>query len=563
VQLQRFPKDDNEAYEFREPGEPGNAIVLNECGHCHESINADYDSSVHSKAAANPVLHDVYLGRQVQIEAESECESRGGTWTEIAVPGTGDFAMGCKVETGVQDLGTTGECANCHAPGINGALGGRDLMDAQGAAYDYGVHCDVCHRVESLDPEGAPGVGGAMKLLRPSDKPFSEQLGKWKPLTFGPNGDNVNANMGSVERQFYHEARYCAGCHELEQEGYAAEIDLERWPTGKIPIHSTYSEWETGPMNPAAPCQSCHMPPNPSISNSADLQNVLESSTGVVGGWQKDPGTTRRHTWPGPRSETVPMLQLAAALFVEKEIEDGVLEARVRVKNVGPGHGIPSGEPLRSILLHVEAYCGDTLSPPIGGDVIPQFGGSLEVRSRDEDWTFWGQAEPGQILRVVTLGDGYHDYAGYGPFGDGRFSAEEKGMPIEEYLGEVEILSVNDGVVTLSGDLPDGDKVYRVNPGPKDGELASQGMAGAPGFGFARVLGDAEGRIMVPHYLANDVVSDNRLLPQQSWTSSHQFAVDCEQPRVHARLLYRAYPLELARERGWQLEDQVMTEVLR
>ena len=88
-------------------------------------------------------------------------------------------------------------------------------------------------------------------------------------------------------------------------------------------------------------------------------------------------------------------------------------------------------------------------------------------------------------------------------------------------------------------------------------------MAGAPGFGFARVLTSADGKRMVPHYLAVDVVTDNRLLPQQEWTSEHRFEGTCAEPLVVARLLYRAYPWKEAARRGWVLEDQLMTEVRR
>ena len=69
---------------------------------------------------------------------------------------------------------------------------------------------------------------------------------------------------------------------------------------------------------------------------------------------------------------------------------------------------------------------------------------------------------------------------------------------------------------------------------------------------------------MVPHFLATDVVSDNRLLPQTSWTSTHRFQTTCgADARVTGTLLYRAYPLALARERRWELQEHVMTETTR
>ena len=68
---------------------------------------------------------------------------------------------------------------------------------------------------------------------------------------------------------------------------------------------------------------------------------------------------------------------------------------------------------------------------------------------------------------------------------------------------------------------------------------------------------------MVPHHLAVDVASDNRLLPQKSWLSVHQFASTCDDPVVRAVLIHRAYPFALSAERGWELTESVMTEVVR
>jgi hypothetical protein len=68
---------------------------------------------------------------------------------------------------------------------------------------------------------------------------------------------------------------------------------------------------------------------------------------------------------------------------------------------------------------------------------------------------------------------------------------------------------------------------------------------------------------MVPHFLAADVVSDNRLMPQASWVSSHLFASPCANPIVTATLRYRPYPLWLARERDWELYDHVMAKVIK
>jgi len=258
------------------------------------------------------------------------------------------------------------------------------------------------------------------------------------------------------------------------------------------------------------------------------------------------------------------MLGLAAAIDIEKTVDAGVLTASVTVKNVGPGHAIPTGEPLRSLLLLVRADCQGAPLTALGGDAVPDFGGAADRQDAGGDWLAWPGAEVGDVIRVIGRTGSYHDYTGHGPFGDGRFDAAAKGMPVEEVVGQATVIEVIGDRVTLDTALPAGDLAYRAAAGswPVDGAAAT-GWAGSPGFAFARVLADASGARMVPHFAATDVVSDNRLLPQQSWTSRHRFATACEQPVVDAVLVHRAYPLELARERGWMLTDSVMIEVTR
>ena len=97
------------------------------------------------------------------------------------------------------------------------------------------------------------------------------------------------------------------------------------------------------------------------------------------------------------------------------------------------------------------------------------------------------------------------------------------------------------------------------------GDLAilgdAEAMAGAPGFGFARVTVDSDGNRMVPHHQAVDIASDNRLLPAQEWTSTHVFDVSsCStDPVVSAVLTHRAYPLWVGEAHDLAPRDTEMT----
>jgi hypothetical protein len=577
IDLETIDPRDNEAYLFQDPGDPDNDGSTAQCAHCHITINESWFASPHARSASNPVVHDVYAGAAAALDTEAACAEAGGRWWTGLGPGTMAPASRCYLGAGtLPDLdpscgltapcdgvaAQTGGCADCHAPGIDGELGGRDLLEATDLAYTYGVHCDVCHKVESVDLLAPPGVAGALRILRPSEQDVSP-LFDWRPLTFGPYADVAHPRMGGSYRSLFHEAELCGACHELHQEVLVpgAAPDLARWPSGRLPVHTTWSEWQQGPLSPASPCQSCHMPPDASVGNSADLGN-LASEEGLPAGWYRPPGSVRQHSWPGPRQPELGLVQLAAALDLQLEQADGVLTVQATVSNAGAGHAIPTGEPLRALLLRVEASCDGVPLLPAGGDVLPEWAGALDVR-RGGDLTRWPGASVGDRIRVISLTGELHDPPGYGPFGDGTFSAQDKGLPVERWAGEATVVAVEGELVTLDRALPAGEVAYRVPAltSPEDG--AARPLAGAPGFAFARVLVDSDGVAMVPHHRAVDVRSDNRLMPQARWTSTHTFEAPCAAAEVRAALLHRPLPWALAAERRWDLQDAVIAEAIR
>lgn len=579
IALSRFSKADNSRFTFQDPGAPGESPSTAQCGHCHLSQNEDWYSSAHRTSASNQWVQQLYSGTSDALDSQQTCEQAGGRWLMGSVPGTALTAYRCYVghgalpalnvncgETTSCDTGATvfGGCADCHAPGINGVIGGRNLLEAKGIEFEDGVHCDTCHRAESVALDSyQPGVAGRLKLLRPSEPSPSIALGEFMPLTFGPRHDVPNPRMGAVQRAHFGNGELCAGCHEYEQPALVAGATLNpsRWPEQRLPVHSTWSEWEQGPLGPEVTCLQCHMPPNPKVGNSADFQEYEFAIEGIPYGFLRTPGTVRKHSWVGPRTTDSRMLELAAAVFIEKQLEGGVLEARVTVKHVGPGHALPTGEPMRSMVLTVGALCGDEEQAPIGGSVVPDFGGYEEVRVASLVPEMWPDARPGDVLRVMRRTGSYHDYRGFGPFGDGRFSTIEKGMPVEEWVGEVTVVAVSDsGALSLSDTLPAGDFVYRIRSPLAGGAIQA---AGQPGFGFARVMVGSDGERMVPHFLAVDIASDNRLLPFDQWTSAHQFSVNCDEPVVQAVLRYRPIAFNVARGKRAQWRESIMLEVER
>ena len=554
LSLKRFETQDNPDYAFKDPGEPGMSHVIEKCGHCHLTIDDTWFSSAHKTSASNPVLHDIYQGTASGFTDQEACQLAGGNWKLTVKPGTGEDVMACVVAEAVTDSGAFGGCADCHAPGIDGQLGGRDLLEARDHAFNYGVHCDVCHHTESVDMEALPGVAGRLKIVRPSEPAFITGLGEFQPLTFCPNDDVPNIYMGCVQRDHFRSSEFCGACHEQRQPALLPEtsVDTDRWPDGTIPIHTTFSEWQSSAFGNGVTCQSCHMPPAPpEIVNGADLQAFDAASTGITGGWPRPPGATKLHTWSGPRSPEAYQLPVPVTIQVEKAIAGDMLTADVTVTNTGAGHSVPTGDPLRSVLVVVSASCADTDLLPAGGDAVPDYGGSTQTRPKSEDWTTWTDAKLGDRIRVIKRGEPV-DYSGYGAFGDGTFSVEERGILRETVVGSRTITGIEDGTVTLDGPLPEGDVAYLIG--------SENAYAGLPGAGFARVLTDSQGNRMVPHFKAVDAASDNRIASQGSRTSRHLFKASCDEPSVHVRLIHRAYPLSVAKRRGWPLRDTLWVQ---
>lgn len=577
IELFRFSSEGNAEYRFQDPGTPTRRGTTAQCAHCHVSMVEDWFTSAHRSSARNRSVTDLYSGAALAWTDEVSCIERGGRWAEGKVPG-GGRGFRCYIGSGLLqtinencqtpscDSGIElGTCAACHAPGIDGDLVGRGLLEAEGRAYEYGVHCDVCHRVSSVETlAGGPGVSGALQLVRPSEGGGGGLTEDgWLPLTFGPSWDSPNPRMGSVPRGLFRQAELCQGCHQYAQPVLApgATLDAQRWPMGVLPVQSTYDEWRASPYAPGAPCQGCHMPPDPEAENGADLQLLSPASRGIAGGWPRPPGSVRSHAFVGPRTVGADMLRMAGALRLTVNRQGETLEVEVIVQNVGAGHAIPTGEPARQIFLRVEARCETSTLAPIGGEAIGPIGG-LEARQLSgEDWTTWPGAAVGDTLRAVRIAP-IEDYDGVGPFSrQGRFSPAEKGRRPRRVAGSSVVVGVDGNRVQLDRPLPAADEVYRVRPGGS-GPAA---LAGLPGTSFARVMVSADGRLNPPHFEAVDILRDDRLKPRGTRTTRHRFRVpsSCTVPEVKAWLIWRPFPRALTLERGWARPDKIMTEVQR
>lgn len=568
IDLHAFPNVDDPTYRFESPGRAGVPGTAAECAHCHVRILEGFEASAHRSAAANPAVHDLYAGTAAARTNAQDCAAVGGTLLDGRTPGADGLSTRCYVGDSALaranpqcksppcDVGAMAfaGCADCHAPGMDGQLGGRDLLDARGIAYDSGVHCDFCHKIEAVRDLGAPGVAGKLRLLRPSE-PGPGPTGRL-PLTFGPFGDVGLVRMGSVARTIFKNGELCTGCHEQS----VVVPPSPRAPGGLLAVDTTSSEWAGGPSN-GVPCHSCHGARLDAANAAAGGHHDADAD--VASGWPRPPGSVHDHRFCGPRGD-LPLAALALSVELSTRVSGDALDVDATVTNRGAGHALPSGEAMRAMFLLVEARCGDVPLPPIGGDVVPEIGGVHERRAAGEDWKKWPGARVGEELRVVSRSGEPRDYDGPGVFAQGVLPASEKGLPTESLVGVRRVVDVAaDGAVTLDAPLPAGDVVVRGDParGAPDGRAAR--LAFSPGFAFARVLVDTTGRAQVPHFAAKDVAFDDRLLPGRSARTTHRFRSSCAAPVATARLVHRAFPAWLADERGWSTRDRVLVEVSR
>lgn len=606
LELLRVSPPDNESYVYGDPGVGDPNSSTEYCDHCHTTFVKQFRASAHAKAAKDPLVQDLYAGVTSAAGSDAACAALGGVWRPGLVPGTeSDAADKCYVGGGVlPDLNpgcgapadascddpaldpakkplAFGRCADCHAPGIFGKAGGRDLHDAVGTAFDAGNHCDVCHKARDVDLAAPSGVAGALVLQRPREKQSDDPGAKVVQVMFGPLPDVPNEFMGGSYQPKFSTSDLCGACHQQRQPALVpgAAIDPARWPDG-LPIHDTYAEWKASSFDtPGTPCQLCHMPPDDTgLQSSLDVTNAENAS--IVFGFIRSPERIRKHTFRAPLDGAPRLIDGAINLVLGASVDAGggtpSVSATVTVQNVLAGHAIPTGEPMRSLVLVVRAEgCGQAWAAS-GGATIHDGAGALatgvigaEVATNGASLA-WAQgaaaAEPGMRVRAARPTGAFDDYTGVGFFADPALLPEEKGLEIFAPAGEATVVSAANGEVTLDAALAllPGDVVYLGDAMPPslDDGAPSIAIAGAAGYTFAKTLVDAAGARHVHHYRAVDIASDNRIPPQGSAATLHTFAIPagCAAGKVTATLLYRPVPVDMARLRGWTANDWVVGE---
>jgi hypothetical protein len=307
LRLSRLPAEDNAEYDWIDPAP--NAGAVHNCANCHAEIYREWSHSGHAHSIDGKRFRNLYEGTD---------------WH-------GKPNVGWGLLTQYPD--GAGVCASCHAPTAKE----YDLRRVDSIAA-RGVHCDYCHKIESV-ADGPIGLSHGrfnLRLLRPSEG----------QIFFGAL-DDVDRGEDTYS-PLYRDSRYCASCHEGVVFG--------------VHVYSTFSEWQASPAaRQGKQCQDCHMKPTGRMTDMAPRH----------GGIERDPSTLANHRFFDGSQEA--MLRRAVKVSVRFTRQAESVQAQVQVWTEGVGHRLPTGFVDRHLILVVEGWssAGSTV-PPRSGPKLPE-----------------------------------------------------------------------------------------------------------------------------------------------------------------------------------------------
>jgi hypothetical protein len=269
------------------------------------------------------------------------------------------------------------KCSRCHAPMANTeALYHDQEIDLLGsmltpadAYYDAamdGVSCTLCHQIADIELGTEPSFSGHYTIdtyANPQDRRI-----------YGPY-DNVFAmpmlNMVSYTIAYsphIKESSVCGTCHNLRTPYVDEAGNVISTPETEFPEQMTYSEWLASDYVNLQSCQDCHMPrtngvimatrpmwlstlrddfaTHTLIGGNNLLLDLLQNNAAELG--------ADADNIPAAIQQTGQMLQSAASLeLVSGSLVSNVLAFDLQVTNL-TGHKLPTGIPLRRMILHVK-----------------------------------------------------------------------------------------------------------------------------------------------------------------------------------------------------------------
>ena len=267
---------------------------------------------------------------------------------------------------------SNGNCAACHVPAM--ALKNpfdSNPNDAEGVEKE-GIFCDFCHKIEGVKIDETGGYPGILSYsFRRPDKGHQ--------VFYGPY-DDVYPGEDS-RHPLYSKSHYCAPCHHGKFWDVLAYSEFQEW------LDSDYSRKNIH-------CQDCHMKSENRLSRFA-----LKSQGGIL----RDTATIPSHANFGIKDKA--FMKEAVSLTTTAKICGNALKVLVKTENTNAGHHYPTGNPMRNMILLVEAKDGKGRPcEQISGEKIPLWGG----QGSPEKGNFAGLPGKGfaKVLRDRRIYDG-------------------------------------------------------------------------------------------------------------------------------------------------------------
>lgn len=408
------------------------------CGLCHPSY-AEWQADAHSQSAVNPRFLTMYEGTDVHgNKSPSSYDASGRPQPpDLTQP---YYGPGYRIDYPDR----TGNCATCHTPlasnlpldntcgwsgchkEVTASLSeqvpfGVSPTDLTGVAAE-GVACEFCHKIGDviLDPHtglpyaARPGIS-SMRLYRPEEG---------QQLFFGPIDDVTRrVTYSAIEEQ----SAFCAPCHFGVFGGVASKYDV----AGGVVIYNSYGEWLESPYSDpetGQTCQDCHMLP-------LDVDFFVYPEQG---GLRRDYLTIHSHYMPGAKDEA--LLQNAVTMTTTARLEGDEVLVDVSITNDKTGHHVPTGVPLRHLILVVRATDADGQALPLQrGPVLPDWTGDYAglpgkgyAKILEDEWTgesptaaYWRDIRLVSDTRISAFATDASAYA-FGAPDDGEITVEAR-----------------------------------------------------------------------------------------------------------------------------------------
>ena len=208
------------------------------------------------------------------------------------------------------DFGPAGRmvCLGCHSP-IAAKIG--DVGLTRKVSWE-GVTCDYCHSIREVSFDG----------------PNPKAVLNFGTVKTGPLSDAVSKVHQTAYSAVHTSSALCATCHEYKN-------------AAGFPVLTTYSEWKASRYwKEGKQCQFCHMS---RVEGDVVDPRVARSSTAKI----------NLHEMPG--SHSLEQLNKAVRARLNTSREGGGLRVTVEVENQTAGHYLPTGSPLRQLVMELHA----------------------------------------------------------------------------------------------------------------------------------------------------------------------------------------------------------------